>query len=359
MSAEAQRVEVAWEGAATPLIVVCIDLHDSMANRRTIEPLQRSAEFLRHNSIVHESCQLWKQRNQQNANQMELVNFVGDAALVTFPEPSREQALAFAWEIIDKIHDSGSETAIGIDVGDVAIIGVASGHPAHAFHSRQAAGFAVDRAVRLSWIARPGEILATDVFTSTLGVTTEFQLMPTVGPVAVSLDKWPSGQLELGGEVFVHSVRRIEIGDSPSYRPANVRILSDYFRRLQLASLDFLRESPRKWSLVLEEFRKPERWTRREALEDFLETLMASRKIDGMAIPELDGFRSSLNGDPIIAFREWRDGMIASVQNLLARYHDLTLAQVNNIDFLETMDRAVSELVIYSRAGLRKLEMSA
>lgn len=311
---------------------------------------------MRHNAIVYEICRDWTSTGIAEPG---LVNFTGDAALVTFPEAAAELALAFAWEVVDQVHHKiGSETSIGVDVGEVAILSIDGDGPLTISGSRQAAGYPVDRAVRLSWIARPGEVLATLALTKLLPDTTKFDLSP-VDPAAVSLDKWPPAQLELGGQVLVHSISRTA-ADRASLRsaPANIRLTAEYLRRLQLNACEMLRELPGQWILVLNGFRMADRWMRKEALETFLEKLERSKLIDNSVMPELIGSQTGMM-NPISIFRNWRDDTIASIYQLLEGYNDLTLADVESIRFNESMERAVGELIIYSRAGLRKLELSA
>lgn len=344
-----------WYGEARERVVVCIDLYNSMDGRRDREALPRSADFLCHNSLLFECFQDWYGRPEGEQAGIDLVNFSGDAGLITFHHGFGETALAFACDVLEQVRATGYQTVAGVDVGEVAAVELVD-RRSDSVQTRYAVGYPVDRAVRLSWIAAPGEILATSSLTTAIGSLDGFELLPGPDPVGVSLDKWPSAQVSLFGEVLVHSVRR-RTGStaSPSRPPANVARLVDYFHRLQLNALDFLRESPRRWGATLDAFGRQDRWHRVEVLDDFIEALDRSQAIDSPCLPELATVPQP-NPSPLEMFATWRENMIASIRSIRENYHDVTVQDVEKLEFSKSMEKIVGELIVFSRASLKALE---
>lgn len=341
-----------WKTVSGKRIVVCLDLHNSMADRRARDALPRSRRFLRHNQVLFECFDAWRRTPAGKSAEIDLVDFVGDAGLLTFREGCADVALKFAADVIAQSRENGCLTAAGVDVGEVAVVDL---YDEETVRARHAVGFPVDRAVRLSWIARPGEILSTGSVTSALNGSNEFDLGPTPEPVGVSLDKWPAEQVAVCGEVLVHSVHPRGVARTEPARPANAVRLADYFRRLQLSAFRFLDEAPHRWSALVDDFRRSERWRRREALERILEFLDESRAIDDGQLPELVDLRLA-SGDPLAVFCDTRDEVLETLSGFTRRYHDVTLTELERVGFADRLVLAAEELVLFSRANLRKLE---
>jgi hypothetical protein len=346
--------KVRWRTTAAQRIVVCLDLHNSMSDRRARDALPRSKKFLLHNHVLYECFEEWRRRPEGEQADIDLVDFVGDAGLVTFRWGSGEAALTFACDVVERLREQGCLTAVGVDAGEVALVDLAD--VGANVRARHAVGFPVDRAVRLSWIARPGEILSTGSVTSELSDSERFELSPAPEPVGVSLDKWPAEQLAVCGEVLVHSVRpRGASTSAPSTPPQNRIRIADYFRRLQLGALDFLNRAPQHRAAVAEGVRWSDRWRLREAIEDTIEFLTTARTIGADQIPELTNYRQATE-DPVAAFCDILEETIAAMQKLLQRYHVADIGEVEEGDYWTRLERATNDLVVYSRAGLRRLE---
>jgi len=341
-----------WAGDSRDLIVVCADLHDSMAHRLSRESRARSEMFLKHNRILYDCVREWERREVGSQAGVELVDFVGDAGLITFLDGFYEDALAFSCELVDRVRSYNLETAIGIDVGEVSVLELYDADEGPV-GMRHAVGYAVDRAVRLSWIAGPGQIFATNAVSSSIDGT-HFDVLPTADAVGVSLDKWPETQNVWGG-VKVHVVERRDPGRTrPPARPANIPRLVDYFRQLQLETHEFLREAPKRWRGVMNQFRSTEQWHIKLALDEILDVLESSRRLDNSRIPELDGFREGAR-DCLEDFVSWREGMLTKIQDMQRNYNDVTRAALKNLQFEETLQRVAGNVILFCIASLKRL----
>ena len=341
-----------WAGDARELIVICVDLHDSMAGRLSRESRARSETFLKHNSIVYDCFRDWQAREDGRLAGIELINFVGDAGLITFLDGNGDAAVEFSCELVERVRRHKLETAVGMDVGEVSVLelcDVAEGP----MGMRHAVGYAVDRAVRLSWIAGPGQILATNAVSAEVD-STDFEFLPTVDAVGVSLDKWPDTQNAWGG-IRVHLVeRRIAERTGPVARPANIPKLIDYFRRLQLETSDFLREAPKRWQAALNQFRGTELWHVKLALDDMVDILENSRRLDNSRIPELDGYREGTK-DCLEDFVSWRESMLTRLQDLQLNYSKVTRTVLKRLEFEETLQLVAGNLILFCIASLKRL----
>lgn len=341
-----------WAGEARELIAVCADLHDSMAHRLSRESRARSEVFLKHNSILYECVREWQAKEDGRRAGIEIVSFVGDAGLVTFLEGFGKVAIDFACELVERVHSQNLETTIGMDAGEVSILELrdANDDPTG---MRNAVGFAVDRAVRLSWIAEPGQIVATNAVSNAVD-SADFDFLPTADAVAVSLDKWPDTQNMWGG-VRVHAIeRRVAQRVGPPVRPANIPKLIDYFRRLQLETHEFLREAPMRWQAAMSQFRSTEHWHIKLALDDMVEILESSRRLDNSRIPELDGFREGTR-DCLEDFVSWREGMLTRIQDLRPNYYNVPRTALKRLEFEETLQRVAGNVILFCIASLKRL----
>lgn len=341
-----------WAGEARDLIVVCIDLYDSMGGRLSREARPRSEVFLRHNGLVYECVRDWQSGELGRRAGIELVNFVGDAGLVTFSGDSAAAAVEFSCDVVERVRRDNLMTSVGMDVGEVSVLELCDACDGP-MGIRHAVGFAVDRAVRLSWIAAPGQILATSAVSTGVG-SLGFDLLPTTDAIGVTLDKWPDSQNAWGG-VRVHAVeRRVSGRVGTPTRPANRRKLIEYFRRLQLEAGDFLRVAPNYWHAALNQFKSAEQWHVRLALDDMIDLLERSRRMDNSRIPELDGLRDGAL-DCLEEFVSWREGLLTTLQDLRGNYSKISRASLEELNFEEGVQRLAGNVIIFCIATLKRL----
>lgn len=258
-----------WQCVDMPArIVVSVDLHDSMRSR--LEAAHRidvtvrnkaameaySRGFLTHNAIVYEQFKsLPKDCGAQ------LVDFVADGLVLTFNGDAIEAALDFGVTVVDRLSERSLDTSVGIDSGEVAIfdlidaLGQTTGF-------REVVGIPIDRAVRLSWLARPGQVLVASGIAQAPTLNDHFVFVPNPSAVGVTLDRWHTARGE-GGEdatvgeegeenamkgFTVYAVYAKSCPEASRQVPKNTRKLVIYSLRLRSRMEDLLnRFLPEAW----------------------------------------------------------------------------------------------------------------
>jgi len=275
-------------GAQTEKIVLAVDLFDSTRRRlqdayEEGDPEKKLASYanriLRHNAIIFE---LYEELDERLGAQ--LVDFVSDCAVFTLDLAAKQDAMTFALHIVETLGAEGLHTSVGIDYGTVATFSLLDSSGA-ATRFQQVVGKAVDRAVRLSWIARPGEVLVASQLAGPDTFGEIFQFFPK-SAVEVSLDKW----YRVGPEdLSVHAVYPLHRAMPPDV-PGNMRKFSHYLLEL-LQEMEAMRQSvPGYWAANEIDLDQPEiskKWPAVDRLLALLEELEAPLK---ERPPELDSF---------------------------------------------------------------------
>lgn len=261
-----------WQaGTPTERIVLAVDLYDS--TRRRIEsvrdapdPAQHIAlyagSFLRHNAIVHE---LYEELDP--GIDAELVDFVSDGVLFTLAADCSQQAMDFALRIVETLAGEKLDTSIGIDFGTIAAFTLLDTQK-NTTRFLQVVGKPVDRAVRLSWIARPGEVLVTSLAANSQSLHDVFEFTPHGAALEVSLDKWHrDGPTELA----VHAVSRL--GQPTNSFQGNTRKLYRYTLELREAIEEFVGFDLKFWATAEDMLFSGDSWQQRRATGTLLELL--------------------------------------------------------------------------------------